>query len=471
MKNDIFLDVTDKIEDDILEKGIRLRDEYRAKRQRRIMIRKWAFSAAAVVLVTTVVLFSVFTKTPIGSPDSANSASNPNSEQNRTDPFGDLQAITLTAQQLTDMFPVKDSTNSYQKIYAPSDECLNVVSPPQIENVPIFSYNNQGLALSRDELTAYRNAVQPKLTKAFRITAPMNSYDSYDGQWSSPSMSYTNYDRGDVFSSVAQSPATTLVRIWQDIKEASDGEYYVDPLLLNGKEISVDQTLSNQELLASLEWVKEELFKLFDVRFTDAVVIREYDDKVRDFNQPDSVSLEPEVVEYLYVYYYNKDDIFANGYDFGNNHFGEHIKLVFDNYQGQFDPKPSADILREVSITYEKYRQPLEKTVTAAGKARLLTLDEAEELLKKGYVFGHHICNLCMQSQDMVDFEEYDVVGFEYVWYRNYKNDTSLIVPFYTFYKVINTRDDGYKTYAKTYVPAIPIEGLEEYFKEQESLH
>ena len=44
-------------------------------------------------------------------------------------------------------------------------------------------------------------------------------------------------------------------------------------------------------------------------------------------------------------------------------------------------------------------------------------------------------------------------------------------VPFYTFYKQIGTSPGGNPIYAKTYVPAIEVTGMEEYFQKAMEFH
>jgi len=100
-------------------------------------------------------------------------------------------------------------------------------------------------------------------------------------------------------------------------------------------------------------------------------------------------------------------------------------------------------------------------------KVKMLTLEEAERLLEKGYVFGGHSCPICMANQPEVDFSDYTCVSIEYLAGL----DVDIYIPFYTFYKYIGETSAGIGTYAKTYVPAVEIEGLEEYFKQQESRH
>ncbi len=95
-----------------------------------------------------------------------------------------------------------------------------------------------------------------------------------------------------------------------------------------------------------------------------------------------------------------------------------------------------------------------------------ISLQEAEKMLNNGYVFGGHTCRLCMQEQEKVDFSDYDHVGIEYVQKATYEEFTNEYYPFYAFYKEIG---DG--LFARTYVPAFRVSGLEEFFESQESKH
>ena len=115
---------------------------------------------------------------------------------------------------------------------------------------------------------------------------------------------------------------------------------------------------------------------------------------------------------------------------------------------------------------YEYFKNPNE-SYDIEGKAKMISLEEAEKLLDKGYVFGGHSCKLCMAEQPEVDFSDYECVDIEYV--RGVENN--IYIPFYAFYKYIGETSYGMPTYAKTYVPAVKVDGLDKYFKNQISEH
>lgn len=454
-----FLDAVSHIDDDILAESISMRDELAENRRKRLKFRKALIAVASVVLVCTVTLASVL----IWGPFSSNA-----------DPFSELPLFEgLTARQMNGVFPQTESayTNQYTKVYTPDEKYLFLPEMPQGEYVPILSHRNTGLPLNEEELLRYRDEIVPKLTKAFGATFRLTERWSHDRSWdNSPTISYRNSLESAIWADVTQRLTQTNVYISQSTLKNGYGEECIVPLVINGQTIQIDQTKSDEEIIASLEGIKKELFDLFSVEFSDVKILRHYN-KIKYINGVPSEN-DPNVVDNISIYFYNKSDIYSSVYDNDRHQYIEHIRLNFNNSYSYQDLTPSKDILQDVSVRFVKYRLPLNETVTAVGKAELLTVKEAEELLKKGYVFGGHSCPLCMRNQTAVDFESYDAVGFEYLMDQNPRNkESSLIVPFYTFYKLIDELDDGYKTYAKTYVPAVHVDGLDEYFENQAKYH
>ncbi len=129
----------------------------------------------------------------------------------------------------------------------------------------------------------------------------------------------------------------------------------------------------------------------------------------------------------------------------------------------------STDIIDKCSITYYSCRIPIDEYYTVEAKCKLISLETAEELLANGYVFGCHACPICMAAQDKVSFDKYDHVSFEY--FGDYFGDPARSIPFYVFYKKIGTSENGNIIYAKTYVCAIEVSGLKEYYDAQKDNH
>lgn len=105
------------------------------------------------------------------------------------------------------------------------------------------------------------------------------------------------------------------------------------------------------------------------------------------------------------------------------------------------------------------------------GNYELISLEEAEELLHKGYIFSRTSCPVCSANNPEVDFSDYDAVE---VIYRNAGAEYE--IPVYAFYKDLGMKEynDGsgtYRAYARVCVPAVEIDGLEEWFARRAALH
>ena len=148
----------------------------------------------------------------------------------------------------------------------------------------------------------------------------------------------------------------------------------------------------------------------------------------------------------------------------------DYIELYFDNVEEWEGDIISEDILIDASIYYCDYHMEPDEHYETIGYSNLISLEEAEELLDKGYVFGGSGCSECMSHQAKVDFYDYDHVSYVYV--RGYDIEgKNLVVPFYAFYKKIGQLDDGTVKYAKTYVCAVEVPDLEEYFEKKAEEH
>ena len=209
-------------------------------------------------------------------------------------------------------------------------------------------------------------------------------------------------------------------------------------IYLDGKQVRINNNQSDEAMLASLESVKNTLFDIFGVSFPDAKIVRG--------SEPGSW--------YTTIYFYDKS---AEPFDFAIDDLKERtpvtdrIKISF-SYMGTY-------------ITYTQMRGDLEGEYECFARAKIISLEEAEELLYKEYVFGGHFCPACMGQQTGVDFEGYDFVGMEYLFgYDSAIVQQTPLMPFYVFYKKIG-EEDGKLIYAKTYVSAVEVSGYESYFK------
>lgn len=363
--------------------------------------------------------------------------------------FSRTPNASYTAQDIADLFPAtKDfnSTNAYTKVYAPGGEYLPLRAIPQVETLPIYRYDDSNaVALTQKKLQTFITRNLSQYCSAMGISVPDHALKAGERDWNVT----TPDDR--YYFSVWSTPVWTSFSVRATFKTD-------DPTIrLNGHAVQVDQHQTDQEILTSLEEVKAQLFDIYGVSFSDAKVTRHYD------GYGDSG------VSYLTVYYYDADAHPLNAVS--TYPVSDYIRIYFDNMRNFDGDFVSDTILSFAKIEYMDYNLPLEALYPKIANGKMISLTEAEQLLYKGYVFGGHTCSLCMAEQEQISFEDYDYVSFEYVYGYTESGEIGDIVPFYAFYKAIGTTENGSIIYAKTYVPAIEVSGLEDYFQDQQKSH
>ncbi len=204
---------------------------------------------------------------------------------------------------------------------------------------------------------------------------------------------------------------------------------------LDGRPLEINMLDSNEKIISSLHWAENRLAKIFNIKVENITVYRYTDDNCDKIN----------------VNFLGKDK---------KTSLPARIHIKFSQNE------TGGNILSCEEISYVNERVPESDYYTLLGKAKKISLAQAEEMLQNGYVFGGHACEYCMSKQEEVVFDTYDYVGFEYFTGKNIR------VPFYTFYKKISDTDEhGNTTYAKTYVCAVELSGLAEYFEAQKAYH
>ena len=347
-----------------------------------------------------------------------------------------ISNILYSAAQIGDFWGVYDSyegaTNAYVEVFVPNEQYLHITSIPSEEYLTIYEIRKPKKAINEKEFDDFMSYIFPKLCAEMNIDMP-----AYEIKKTEDDIFTLRTLEGMSFSQNFQSNQFRLSHL-------RDSDFVIE----------IDQRKTDTEIIRDIEPVKEKLFYIFGVEFSNIKIIREYDEyttaAVRD----------------IFVYFYNSDDHPLN--DLSDRPITDYIELHFDNMVNYMGDYVSEDILSDPSIVYKKFRNDPYKTYTPTKKLKMISLEKAEELLYKGYVFGGHSCSLCMAEQTPVDFDGYDYVGFEYV---RGGGSTIEVIPFYTFYKYIGDAPNGNKTYAKTYVPAIEVSGYEEYFESQTKYH
>ena len=224
------------------------------------------------------------------------------------------------------------------------------------------------------------------------------------------------------------------------------------------------ETDSDEQIVEKLKGTMAAVCSSFDKKYTNIRIIRNYTSRGLDT-----------ICVYLYT---PSETAFLDGY-YRNSYNGsinpimsEYIKITYLNDLGpgnsnhHWGGEKGELALIDVSV-FESFSSSSEY-YSVIGKSKMINLETAEELLNKGYVFGgHHVCPICLSLQTPVDFSDYDFVDLEYI--KSFEEN--IIIPFYAFYKYTGENWYGTKTYAKTYVPAIELEGLDEYFANQVKSH
>lgn len=343
------------------------------------------------------------------------------------------------------------STNAYQTVYVPSAEQLNLNGLTNEQYAAIFQYVAPAPYLDRSEFSAFAGLIIPNISDALGIPIPEYTIKEQAGAYSEAKLDIY-IDASDYWISLSQTYDYHYFSVFASTSSVHNGT-----IALNDQVIQVDQTQTNEEILKSLSQIKQILFDIFDVRFADAKIVRVYN------------SYSKHGATQLYVYFYNEADHPLNAYS--DRPVSDYISIHFDNFSNYANDIVSDSVLTKSSITYIQYRADAPSRCREIANAKLISLEEAELLLKNGYVFGGHACRLCMEAQNKVDFENYDYVEFTYITGYDSEGNKTQAIPFYAFYKYIGTSQNGNESYAYTYVPAIEVSGLKEYFESQTSSH
>lgn len=363
---------------------------------------------------------------------------------NRTPAVPVWENAMFSAQEIADILKPYSldaaGTQAYQKVYAPSKEYLYANKVPNQKYLDIYQHNEPAFVPQEQELNDFIDSFNGKFSSALGVEEPQFSKRFFHED----ELRTWEY-AGKYHISVYQRASYYQVICFG----SSDAED--ETIVLDGETVQIDLRKSDRQIIDSLKSVKNKLFDIFGVTFQDAKVVRDYigDSKVKCN---------------IYVVFYNASAHPLNAYtSFSQT---DYIRITFDNVQNHVSEVVSDSIINDVRISYFQRRNDVSEEYKSIAREKRISLKEAEALLYKGYTFGGHTCDLCMANNDYVSFEGYDLVGFEYL----FDEKRNLRIPFYTFYKEIEQLNN-IKKYAKTYVPAIPVSGYEEYFESQLKNH
>ena len=303
--------------------------------------------------------------------------------------------------------PPGHSSNAYT-------DSLSLNPIPRDKYLNIYELTDVTAPKSDAQLQEFADATLPKLADALGISCP-----EYSIQKNAVHTDFAPYNINIAY----HSKETRLV--------LSNSSGKGSQIVLNDIPLQIDLRLSDEEILASLKPIKKSLFKIFGASFSDVKIRR---------GSGISIIFYDENAHYL-----NK--VF-------DTPVSDYISILYS---------PGSD--ENTFIGYTKLRVDLDALVPLVAKAKKLSLKDAEKLLKKGCVFNG-ICCLCEEEEEGIVFDSYDFVELEYWFAHDAKEYPTLGIPIYIFYKEVRT---GH--YAKACVPAIEIDGYEEYCKAQHEEH
>lgn len=421
MKENEFLDGVSNIEPDVVERFVSMDEKLQRKASRSkpkgILIRIGAVAACLALLFVSLILVPL-----MQDDEPSDNGPSPSGYPWHEVPL--ISGVQYSAKDISSIFPLIDSTVNYDKVYASDPRYLYINEITSDEYVYLYQ-KNPGKEADIDEFEAFVESYLPKISDAMNAEPPL-----YKIEMGSYPYSYFEVDK-DVGNA----------RI--DISQRGDALSFFVFDFFNEK-VTVDASLSDEEILSALRPVEKELFDIFNVSFSDAKVIKRQDTDKYAFRGID-------------VYFYNESDHALN--NIREIPCSDYIRITL--YRDR--DSENGNIFRCENISYKKNRIDVYKVYTPIAKVKRLSLEDAEAMLYKDYVFGFTTCTKCMALQDKVSFEGYDFVGIEY-FFGDMKGKT-LGIPFYAFYKKIGTVSNGNTVYAKTYVPAIEISGCDEYFE------
>lgn len=438
MKQNEWNEGLNNLDSDIIENYVMQKEAYSKKRKKPLVWTKYIAVAACMCLVFGVTaLLLILNREDDPTIPAGDVVTTDEGEYGTTDDLPNIPIFDTPQYSAADISGILEreledavATNAYTKVYAPNGKCLGIDPLPTDEYIGIYKCNSQSYGLDRTEFTNFNSPILSKIEKYLgeKIPEYRIKVDMYYANGGKKSCLEADIDLENYNLNLSQRESYYRIVLMGGITNRK--------IVLDGEAIQINLQQIDEEIISSLETVKNKLFDMFGVEYSSAEVERRYywDDQV----------------PHVSVSYYDKE----------NNP----LRKMKDYIEISFDTKGNGYYVQVCQSRGEgNERLELQSMV------KMITLDQAEELLYKGYVFGGHSCELCMLMQEKVSFEGYDYVDVEYQ-YDNEEHPT-VAIPFYAFYKNIGTAQNGNTIYAKTLVCAIELSGYSEYFESQIEKH
>ena len=332
-------------------------------------------------------------------------------------------------------------TTAYTKVYVPDTKYLYINPLPTDKYITVYKgyYQNE---INETEARTLADKYFPKIAGVLGVDVPQYKI-------STDTSSIPSIDVDSIFENSDHHGLSIDITNMQN-RNIVYFSNFQNPVIINGETISINQNQNDNEIINSLSGLKQKLFDLFEVSFDGAKVIRYYDD-YSDFG-----------AGFIDVILYNSNSHALNDLC-GDYPYTDYISITFDDFENR-----STDTYFINNIWYWSYRTENHSHSKPVSEVELLPLETAENYLTLGYTLSVGGCPMCQAAQTPIDFTDYDYVSIEY---KGGINIGDITLPYYAFYKNIGTAKNGNMTFAKTYVPAVYVEGYEEYFQNKHAGH
>lgn len=438
MKNERIFNAVGKISDELIEDAA-ISNQCSKKH---FPWKALVASAACFCLLLTA-FFSMPHLSPNTPDDTVPGLTNPSSptSQGNNDKYVPFLSAYDVAGVLTS-FADRDGTNAYTVEAYPKDYLAKVLSIPEGNSINLYNYLTTGEEPNQESIQSFSKKVYGTLENALGISIPVGEFEKNDDY--AGSFYYSSFTKTEDYVIRAEE-----YNLMDRVLVAPTG---ANGIVFNNVVVCIDPLMDDNEIQEKFAPTAQIINTAFGTNFKDIAVIKSYHETTANG------------INRISIFLYNRES--EPSVTIGEIPLSDYIHIEFSRFQNDDGKGIKAD-----SVIYVQYRVPVEDRLTQVREEPILTLEQAEEMLKKGYVFGGHSCSLCMQNQEKVDFSEYDYVGFEYVMNIDSSESARLCVPFYAFYKRLEPAPNGNETYAKTYVCAVPMTDIDTYFEMQTANH
>ena len=306
------------------------------------------------------------------------------------------------------------------------------------EYFPIYGYQDlKGKELDEQEFNAFSSPLLEKAEACFNLDSSEYQKNNYED-----SLSIVGASDGLNIRAV-QSRFSNFFRIEKNKRNDSVIE-------INGQSMEIDENLSDEEIIASLNSAKKMFFEFFGVSFTNATVERSFQNYGR--------------LTTIIVYFHNENDEYE---PYAKNSFNEDLIFLF-NFRYEYNKQDY--FISSVYVGYSETRQRFDERYQTVAEAKAITLEKAVDFLRKGCFLptSHGKCYICWEN---LNFAQYDFVEIQYSSFKVNGMDIYMSIPYYVFYKRVPAEYiygglyvEDCEIYETVRVPAIEIIGYEEYF-------